>query len=78
MFAMQFQVCPRGRETRWVIRLGKSFYGAYLTRSTRRATPCRQAATPRSGSKTDRPWRGSSSHGYRYWARSDADGRLRF
>jgi hypothetical protein len=32
MFAMQFEVCLRGRETRWVVRLGKSFYGAYLDR----------------------------------------------
>ena len=30
MFAMQFQVCPRGRESRWVVRLGNSLYGAYL------------------------------------------------
>ena len=30
MFAIQFQVCPRGREARWVVRLGDSFYGAYL------------------------------------------------
>jgi hypothetical protein len=30
MFAMQFQVCPRGREPRWVVRLGNSLYGAYL------------------------------------------------
>ena len=30
MFAMQFQVCPRGREMRWVVRLGKSLYGVYL------------------------------------------------
>ncbi len=30
MFAMQFQVCPRGRESWWVVRLGNSLYGAYL------------------------------------------------
>jgi hypothetical protein len=30
VFAMQFQVCPRGREPRWVVRLGDSLYGAYL------------------------------------------------
>ena len=30
MFAIQFQVCPRGREPHWVVRLGNSFYGAYL------------------------------------------------
>ena len=30
MFALQFQVCPRGREARWVVRLGDSLYGAYL------------------------------------------------
>ena len=30
MFAIQFQICQRGRKTRWVVRLGKSFYGAYL------------------------------------------------
>ena len=30
MFAIQFQVCLRGREARWVVRLGDSFYGAYL------------------------------------------------
>jgi hypothetical protein len=30
MFAMQFQVCPRGRDSRWVVTLGDTFYGAYL------------------------------------------------
>jgi hypothetical protein len=30
MFALQFQVCPRGRGARWVVRLGDSLYGAYL------------------------------------------------
>jgi hypothetical protein len=30
MFAMQFQVCPRRRDPRWVVRLGSSFYGTYL------------------------------------------------
>jgi hypothetical protein len=30
MFAIQFQVCPPGRARRWVVRLGNSFYGAYL------------------------------------------------
>jgi len=30
MFAMQFQVCFRGREPRWVVRLGNSLYGSYL------------------------------------------------
>jgi hypothetical protein len=30
MFAIQFQVCPPDRERRWVVRLGDSFYGAYL------------------------------------------------
>ena len=30
MFAIQFQVCPPGRDRRWVVRLGNSFYGAYL------------------------------------------------
>jgi hypothetical protein len=27
---MEFQVCRRGRATRWVVILGDSFYGAYL------------------------------------------------
>ena len=27
---MAFQVCRRGRATRWVVILGDSFYGAYL------------------------------------------------
>jgi hypothetical protein len=30
MFAIQFQVCPPGRDRRWVVRRGNSFYGAYL------------------------------------------------
>jgi hypothetical protein len=30
MFAMEFQVRPRGREARWVVTLGDTFYGAYL------------------------------------------------
>jgi hypothetical protein len=30
MFAMQFQVCPRGRHPRWVVTIGNSLYGAYL------------------------------------------------
>lgn len=27
---MEFQVCRRGREARWVVTLGKTVYGAYL------------------------------------------------
>jgi hypothetical protein len=27
---MEFQVCYRGREARWVVMLGHSVYGAYL------------------------------------------------
>ena len=30
MFAMRFQVCPRGREPRWEVTLGNRLYGAYL------------------------------------------------
>jgi hypothetical protein len=27
---MEFQVCRRGREPRWIVMLGNSVYGAYL------------------------------------------------
>jgi hypothetical protein len=27
---MEFRVCRRGREARWVVMLGESVYGAYL------------------------------------------------
>ncbi len=27
---MEFQVCRRGREARWVVTLGNTVYGAYL------------------------------------------------
>ena len=27
---MEFQVCRRGREARWVVTLGNAVYGAYL------------------------------------------------
>jgi hypothetical protein len=30
MGIMEFQVCRDGREARWVVRLGKAIYGAYL------------------------------------------------
>jgi hypothetical protein len=30
MFAIQFQIYPPGRDRRWIVRLGNSFYGAYL------------------------------------------------
>ena len=30
MGAMEFQVCRRGREARWVVKLGDEVYGAYL------------------------------------------------
>ena len=30
MGIMEFQVCRQGRESRWVVRLGGSVYGAYL------------------------------------------------
>jgi hypothetical protein len=30
MFAIQFQVCAPGRDRRWVVTIGNSFYGAYL------------------------------------------------
>jgi hypothetical protein len=32
MGAMEFQVCRRGRGTRWVVTVGGSIYGAYLDR----------------------------------------------
>ena len=30
MRVLEFQVCRRGREARWVVTLGDSVYGAYL------------------------------------------------
>jgi hypothetical protein len=30
MRVMEFQVCRRGRDARWVVTLGSSLYGAYL------------------------------------------------
>jgi len=30
MRVLEFQVCRRGRESRWVVTLGDSVYGAYL------------------------------------------------
>ncbi len=32
MGVMEFQVCRRGREARWVVTLGNAVYGAYLGR----------------------------------------------
>ena len=32
MRVMEFQVCRRGRATRWVVMLGDSVYGAYLNK----------------------------------------------
>jgi hypothetical protein len=32
MNVMEFQVCRRGREARWVVTLGDAVYGAYLDR----------------------------------------------
>ena len=29
---MEFRVCRRGREARWVVTLGNALYGAYLDR----------------------------------------------
>ncbi|MGE5269931.1 MAG: hypothetical protein ACM3JG_09715 [Thiohalocapsa sp.] len=29
---MEFQVCRRGRDARWIVRLGDAVYGAYLDR----------------------------------------------
>ena len=30
MGILEFQVCRKGREERWVVRLGNAIYGAYL------------------------------------------------
>ncbi len=30
MSVMEFQVCRRGREARWVVTVGNAVYGAYL------------------------------------------------
>ncbi len=30
MAVMEFRVCRRGREARWVVTLGSSLYGSYL------------------------------------------------
>ena len=32
MGIMEFEVCRRGRDSRWIVRLGNSVYGAYLDR----------------------------------------------
>lgn len=32
MRVLEFQVCRRGRQARWVVTLGDSIYGAYLDR----------------------------------------------
>jgi hypothetical protein len=32
MRILEFQVCRRGRQARWVVTLGDSIYGAYLDR----------------------------------------------
>lgn len=29
---MEFQVCRRGRDARWIVRLGNAVYGAYVDR----------------------------------------------
>ena len=30
MFMIQFEVCPPRRKEQWMVRVGNSFYGAYL------------------------------------------------
>ena len=30
MTIMEFQVCRRGRDARWIVRLGNAVYGSYL------------------------------------------------
>jgi hypothetical protein len=30
MTIMEFQVCRRGRDARWIVRLGNAVYGCYL------------------------------------------------
>ena len=30
MTIMEFQVCRRGRDARWIVRLGSAVYGSYL------------------------------------------------
>ncbi len=32
MGIMEFEVCRRGRDARWIVRLGNAVYGAYLDR----------------------------------------------
>lgn len=32
MAVMAFEVCRRGRDARWIVRLGNSLYGSYLDR----------------------------------------------
>ncbi|MGH7053437.1 MAG: hypothetical protein ACREE4_07825 [Stellaceae bacterium] len=32
MPVLEFQICRRGREARWVVTLGDALYGAYLDR----------------------------------------------
>lgn len=32
MAVMAFEVCRRGRDARWIVRLGNSVYGSYLDR----------------------------------------------
>jgi hypothetical protein len=32
MLIMEFEVCRRGRDAQWVVRLGDALYGSYLDR----------------------------------------------
>ena len=63
-----FQVCQRGRESRWTVTLRIQFTVPISTRSkpfsmqlTRRGTRCKPAARPRSGSVIGRPQHRSSN-----------------
>ena len=64
---MEFQVCRRGREARWVVTLGKTVYGAYLDKeqalldAVDAARDALAAGTRlRSGSRSGRGQRASS------------------
>ena len=43
MPAMEFQVCYRSREARWVVTLGNSLYGAYLDKEQALLDAAREA-----------------------------------
>ncbi|MBV9828418.1 MAG: hypothetical protein JO001_22530 [Alphaproteobacteria bacterium] len=65
MGALEFNVCRHGRNTRWIVRLGNSVYGAYLDKEQAVLDAVDAAKDARQSGRDAQVWLRETRHGAR-------------